>query len=64
MLQISNDFELLLFFYAFKNLETKKIFNSKILTEKEQLDLMNEINKIEIYKGNLKDSDISFMIKK
>ena len=49
---------------VFKNLETKKIFNSNILTENEQLDLMNKISKIEIYKGNLKDSDISFMIKK
>ena len=48
---------------VFKNLETKKIFNSNILSEKEQLDLMNKINKIEIYKGNLKDSDISFMTK-
>jgi len=59
----NNNIDHILMDEVFKNLEIKKIFNSNILTEKEQLDLMNEIHKIEIYKGNLKDSDISFIIK-
>tara|TARA_B100001057_G_scaffold441990_1_gene477001 strand:- start:145 stop:888 length:744 start_codon:yes stop_codon:yes gene_type:complete len=47
-----------------KNLENKKTFNSNLFTKNEQLDLMNMVNKIEIFKGNLDDSDISFITKK
>ena len=47
-----------------KNLENKKTFNSNLFTKNEQLDLMNMVNKIEVFKGNLDDSDISFITKK
>ena len=46
-----------------KKLKTKKIFNSIILTENEQLEIMNMIDKIESFKGNLNDSDITFISK-
>ena len=45
------------------NIEKKNFFTSIIFTENEQRSLMNMINKIEIFKGNLKDSDISFITK-
>ncbi|MDC3157399.1 hypothetical protein OA669_02520 [Candidatus Pelagibacter bacterium] len=48
----------------FKNLENKRTFNSNLFTKNEQLDLMNMVNKIEVFKGNLDDSDISFITKK
>tara|TARA_B100000965_G_C19515250_1_gene723889 strand:+ start:524 stop:1267 length:744 start_codon:yes stop_codon:yes gene_type:complete len=41
----------------------KKIFNSNILSEEEQVNLHNNIEKIETYRGNLKDSDICFIKK-
>ena len=47
----------------FKNIEKKKVFNSNIFTKNDQLDFMGMISKIEIFKGNLKDSDISFISK-
>ena len=43
------------------NLQEKKIFNSNIIKNDDQVYLHNNINKIEIYKGNLKDSDICFL---
>ena len=46
-----------------RNLERKNTFNSNLFTENEQLKLMNMIDKIEVFKGNLKDSDISFITK-
>ena len=46
-----------------KNLERKNTFNSNLFTENEQLELMDMIDKIEVFKGNLKDSDISFITK-
>ena len=46
-----------------RNLENKKISRSSIIDSYEQEELMNSINKIEIFKGNLKDSDISFISK-
>ena len=45
------------------NLEKKNIFNSNIFTKHELIDFIDMIDKIEIYKGNLKDSDISFISK-
>ena len=48
---------------VFKNLEKKNNFNSNIFTKNDQLYFMDMIDKIEIYKGNLKDSDISFISK-
>ena len=47
----------------FKNLEKKNTFNSILFTKNEQLELINMIDKIEVFKGNLNDSDISFITK-
>ena len=47
-----------------KNLENKKLFNSSIVSKENQKYLMNVIKKIDIYKGNLKNSDICFVKKK
>ena len=47
-----------------KNLKSKKTTYSDFLTGNEQEFLMNSIEKIEIFKGNLKDSDICFISKK
>ncbi len=46
-----------------KNLKEKKFFNSSILNKNDQLNLINSIKKIDIYKGNLKESDICFIKK-
>ena len=46
-----------------KNLKEKKFFNSSILNKNDQLNLINLIKKIDIYKGNLKESDICFIKK-
>ena len=48
---------------SFKNLENKNTFDSNLFTKNEQLELMDMVNKIEVYKGNLNDSDISFITK-
>ena len=47
----------------FENLEKKKVFNSNLFTKNEQLELMNMVDKIDVFKGNLIDSDISFITK-
>ena len=47
-----------------KNLENKKFFSSSIINQENQKYLMNFIEKIDVYKGNLKDSDICFVKKK
>ena len=47
----------------FKNLENKNTFDSNLFTKNEQLEFMDMVNKIEVYKGNLNDSDISFITK-
>ena len=46
-----------------KNLKEKKLFNSNIIKNDDQVYLHNNINEIKIYKGNLKDSDICFIEK-
>ena len=46
-----------------KNLQEKRLFNSNIITNDDQVYLQKNISKIEIYKGNLKDSDICFLEK-
>ena len=46
-----------------QNLKNKKLFQSKIITEKDQMYLMKYIQSIYCYKGNLKDSDIAFIKK-
>jgi len=47
-----------------KNLKEKKLFNSNIIKNDDQIYLHNNIDKIETYKGNLSDSDICFIRKK
>ena len=47
----------------FVNLNNKKFFNSNIFNEKDQNELINSIKMIETFKGNLNDSDISFITK-
>ena len=47
-----------------KNLQEKNISNSNLLNEEMQRSLINSIEKIEVFKGNLSDSDISFIEKK
>ena len=44
-------------------LKEKKIFPSSIFTNEDQNYLQNNIKKINMYKGNLKESDISFIKK-
>jgi len=46
-----------------ENLKNKTIFNSSIMDEKDQLMMMNSIEKIFFYKGNLENSDICFIQK-
>ena len=46
-----------------ENLKNKTIFNSSIMDEKDQLIMMNSIEKIFFYKGNLENSDICFIQK-
>ena len=45
------------------NLKKKELFNSSIISNEEQLYLQNEIEIIDIFKGNLEDSDICFIKK-
>ena len=47
----------------FENLEKKNTFNSILFTKNEQLELMNMVDKIDVFKGNLINSDISFITK-
>ena len=46
-----------------KNLENKEISVSNIISKNDQIYLINSIKKIEIFKGNLKDSDICLLTK-
>ena len=47
-----------------KNLDNKKLSKSNIFSQDDQSILMESIEKIENFKGNLKESDISFISKK
>ena len=47
-----------------KNLTNKKLSLSSIFSENDQKNLMNSIEKIENFKGNLNTSDISFITKR
>ena len=46
------------------NLQNKKISASNVFTKNDQIDLINQIEKIESYKGILDDSHIAFINKK
>ena len=47
----------------FESLNNKKSFNSNIFNDDDQKELIKSIKRIETFKGNLKDSDISFITK-
>ncbi len=47
----------------FANLNNKKFFTSNIFNNDDQRELINSIKMIETFKGNLNDSDISFITK-
>ena len=47
----------------FESLNSKKFFNSNIFNDDDQKELINSIKRIETFKGNLNDSDISFITK-
>ena len=47
-----------------ENVGNKKISNSSIFTEEDQIYLINSVKNINIKKGNLIDSDICFIKKK
>ena len=49
---------------SLKNLLERKLSISSIFTDKDQNYLMNNIKKIDVCEGNLKDSDICFIRKK
>ena len=61
--QYNNNINHLLIDELFENLEKKNTFNSILFTKNEQLELMSMVDKIEVFKGNLNDSDISFITK-
>ena len=46
-----------------KNILDKRLSDSSIFNDKEQLHLMSSIKRIDINKGNLNDSDICFIKK-
>ena len=45
------------------NIKNKKLFTSNIFSEQSQKELINTIESIELFKGNLSGSDISFITK-
>ena len=47
----------------YDNFENKKFFNSNIISKNDQIYFFENIKKIENFKGNLEDSDISFIEK-
>ena len=59
----NNDINHIFFDEFLKNLKNKKISNSNIISEKEQITIIDAIKNIEIFKGSLENSDISFISK-
>ena len=47
----------------FESLNDKKLFNSNIFNDDDQKEIIKSIKSIETFKGNLNDSDISFITK-
>jgi len=60
----NRDIEHILVGQTLRNLKEKKLFNSNIINNDDQIYLHKNIDKIETYKGNLEDSDICFIRKK
>ena len=46
------------------NIIDKRTFKSSIINEQDQMYLFNNVKKIDMYRGNLSDSDICFIRKK
>ena len=46
------------------NIINKRTFKSSIINKQDQMYLFNNIKKIDMYRGNLSDSDICFIRKK
>ena len=61
--EYNNDTNHILIDKFLENLANSKIFTSNIFDLNEQKKLFNSIEKIEFFKGNLKESDISFITK-
>jgi len=59
----NRDIEHILVDQVLANLQEKKIFNSDIIKNDDQVYLHNNISKIKIHKGNLRNSDICFIEK-
>ena len=59
----NRDIDHLLVDQIFESLNIKKSFNSNIFNYDDQKELIKSIKKIETFKGNLNDSDISFITK-
>ena len=59
----NRDIDHLLVDQIFESLNSKKSFNSNIFNDDDQKELIKSIKKIETFKGNLNDSDISFITK-
>ena len=59
----NRDIEHILVDQVLANLQEKKIFNSDIIKNDDQVYLHNNISKIKINKGNLRNSDICFIEK-
>ena len=62
--EYNKDAEYILVDEFFENIKDKKISSNIPIIKEEQLFLINEISSINIYKGNLKESDICFLEKK
>jgi len=61
--QYNNNINHILVDEFLRNLSNKKLSSSNIFTQEEQLTLIESIEKIENFKGNLKESDICFISK-
>ena len=59
----NRDIDHLLVDQIFESLNSKRSFNSNIFNDDDQKELIKSIKKIETFKGNLNDSDISFITK-
>ena len=61
--EYNNDIKHIFVDEVIDNIKNKNLFNSKIISNSDQNYLQKKISKIDIYRGNLKDSDICFIEK-
>ena len=59
----NNDINHIFFDEFLKNIKNKKISNSNIISEKEQITIIDSIKNVETFRGNLENSDICFIEK-